>query len=97
MNPEQKKLLFMLCTLKLEESTSTLEIFPGTSTLEIFECTLRLRSAFKYSTSDFTGISESSSIKKARLQLAFSKALGLGIAGKVLSLVFELLRQILIM
>ena len=52
---------------------------------------MRFRSTFKYATSDFTGISKSSSIKKARLQLAFSKALGLGNAGKVLSLVFELL------
>ena len=49
------------------QSTSTLEIFPGVSTLEIFECALRFRSSFKYATSDFTGISESSSIKKAGL------------------------------
>ena len=52
---------------------------------------MRFRSTFKYATSDFTGNSKSSSIKKAPLWLAFSKTLGLGIAGKVLILVFELL------
>ena len=52
---------------------------------------MRFRSTLKYATSDFTGISKSSSIKKAVLGLAFSKALGLGNAGKVLRLVFELL------
>ena len=52
---------------------------------------MRFRSTFKYTTSDFTGISKSSSITKARLRLAFSKALGLGNAGQVLSRVFELL------
>ena len=52
---------------------------------------IRFRSTLKYVTLDFTGISKSSSIKKARLRLAFSKALGLGNAGGVLSLVFELL------
>ena len=51
-------------------------------------------STFKYATSDFTGISKSSSIKKTRLWLAFSKTLGLGNVGKVLSLVFELLHPI---
>ena len=54
---------------------------------------MRFRSTFKYATSDFTGISKSSSIKKGRLRLAFSKALAHGNAGKALSLVFELLRK----
>ena len=35
-------------------------------------------------TSDFTGISKSSSIEKFRLGLAFSNVVGLGNAGKVL-------------
>ena len=39
--------------------------------------------------------SNSLSITEARLRLAFSKALGIGNAGQVLSLVFELLRRIL--
>ena len=52
---------------------------------------MRFRSTFKYAISYFTGISKSTSIKKARLRLAFSKTLGLGSARKVLSLVFELL------
>ena len=50
---------------------STLEIFPSTSTWKYFLVLvlwkIRFRSTFKYATSDFTGISESSSIKKARL------------------------------
>ena len=61
--------------------------------MEIVQCTLRFRSTLKYATSDFTSISKSPSIKKARLWIAFSKALGLGNAGKVLSLVFELLHN----
>ena len=37
-------------------------------------------------TSDFTGISKSSSIEKSLLGLAFSNVVGLGNAGKVLNL-----------
>ena len=83
---DNKRNLYLMSTLKLEESTSTFELFPGTSTLEN-----EIKSTFKYATSDFTDISKSSSIKKIR-RLAFEKALGLGNAGKVLSLVFELFR-----
>ena len=52
-----------------------------------FECALRFKSTFKYARLDFTSISKSSSIRKARLGLAFSKVLGHGNAGKVLSAV----------
>ena len=79
-----------MCTLKLGESTSTWKYF---QVLILWK--MRFRSTFKYTTSDFTGISKSSSVEKARLRLAFSKALGLGNAGKVLSLVFELLLAII--
>ena len=85
-----------MSTLKLEESTGTLEIFLSTNTLEIFRgqvlSKMRFRSTFKYATSDFTGISKPSSIRKGHLRF-ISKALGLGNAGKVLSLVFELLLE----
>ena len=57
----------------MEESTSTLKIFP----LCIFECILIIRSTFKYATSDFTGISKSSSIKKARPRPPSQKLLDL--------------------
>ena len=81
MNPAQKKLL--LSTLKREESTSTFEIFPSTSTWKYFQVLvlwkMMFRSTLKYATSDFTGISKSTSIKR----LAFFKAFGLGSAGKV--------------
>ena len=88
---QNKRNYYLMSTLKLKESTSTLEIFPGTSTFKIFEWTLRLRNTFKYATSDFAAISKSSSITKARLSVAFSKALGLRNGGEVLSLAFELL------
>ena len=65
MNPEQKKLWFNKY-FKTGESTCTLEIFPSTSTWK-----MRFRSTFKYATSDFTGISKTTSIKKARMRLAF--------------------------
>ena len=55
---------------------------------------MRFRSTFKYANSVFTSISKTSSIKKARLRLVFLKALELGNAGKVLSLVFELLHDV---
>ena len=58
---------YLISTLKLEESTITMEICPVTSILELFECAMRFRSTFKYATADLTGISKSSSIKKARL------------------------------
>ena len=66
-----------MSTLKLDESTSTLKIFPGTSTLG-------------------NEIQKNVQIRDFRLPAyasprAFSKALGLGNASKVLSLVFELL------
>ena len=79
-----------MSTLKLGKKTGTLEIFPGTTTLENeIQKYVQIRDFGLYRHS------KSSSIKKARLRLAFSKALGLGNAGKVLSLVFELLRQTL--
>ena len=88
MNPEQKKLLL----------NEYFETGGSTSTLEIFQVLVvwkkRFRSTFKYATSDFTGISKCSSIKKARLRFPFSKALRLRGANKVLGLALELLLQI---
>ena len=75
-----------MSTLKL----LVLRIFPSPSTLES-----EIRNYVKYATSDFTGISKYSNIKKARLRLDFLKALGLKNAGEVLSLVFELLPEVL--
>ena len=75
-----------MSTLKLEENTSTLEIFPGTSTLENeIQKYVQIRDFGLYQHFQVLG----SSSAAARL----SKALGLGNAGKVLSLVFELLFQ----
>ena len=64
-----------------------MKIFPGSSTLEMFPGTgnSKIEKHLKYATSDFTGISKSTSIKK----VAFLKALGLGNADKVLSCVLE--------
>ena len=76
------EILLGTSTLEILLGTSSLEILLGTSTLEMSECTLRLRSTFKYATSDFT-------MQKACLR-PFSKALGRGNTGKVLSLVFQL-------
>jgi len=85
MNPEQKK-YYLMSTLKLEESTSTLEIFPGTSSLDN-----EIQKYVQIRDFELTGIFKSSSIKKGRQRLTLSKALGLGNASKVLSLVFDLL------
>ena len=68
--------------LKPEEDLpkDALKFFKGTSTLKFSVKVLvplkyaNLRSQFKYSTSDFTGISNPSCIKNARLRLAFSKS-----------------------
>ena len=54
-----------LWRVSFRQDPPNLDMFSGTSTLEIFQCTLTFRSAFNYATFDFTGISKSSSIKKA--------------------------------
>ena len=69
-----------MSTLKLEKRISTLENFqvlvrtfekfPGTRTLK-----KEIQKYVQNATSDFTGISKSSSIKKAFLRLTCSKAL----------------------
>ena len=74
----------------LFQSTSIMEIFPATSTSEIIECTLTLRSTFKYATSDLPAFPAPRALKKLACGSPFQKALGVGNAGKVLSLVFEL-------
>ena len=76
-----------MSALKLGESTSSLEIFPSTTTLE--------NEIQKYVQIRDFGLYQHFQVQELLKRLAFgSKALGLGNAGKVLSLVFELLRKI---
>ena len=65
-----------MSTLKVGEITCTLEILPGTSTLEN-----EIQRYVQIRDFGLNRHSKSSHIKKARLQLAFSKALGLRNAG----------------
>ena len=66
--PRGKRGWFKTIERLISKYTRTFEIFKSTSTSEIFEGTIvGLRSQFKYSTSDLTGITNPSCIKKARL------------------------------
>ena len=79
-----------MSTLNLKESTGTLKLFPSTSTLKYFQLLvlwkMQFRCTFKY-VRDF-------GLYRHLLVLKYKKALRLGNEGKVLRLVFELLRTI---